>query len=86
MLLSLSAFLVTMLLGFQDCWRQKAALPMPAKAAFILAFGLLTLHKFLVLAVSLPHRPPPRAPRARRFHTSAPAVSEDLLSILKLLL
>ena len=69
-----SAFLVAMLLGFQDCWRGKeAALPLPASVAFILIFGFVTLHKFAVLAASLPlHRPPPRSPRAQRFHTSDP--------------
>lgn len=69
-----SALLVAMLLGFQDCWRGKeAALPLPASIAFILMFGCVILHKFAVLAASLPlHRPPPRSPRAQRFHTSDP--------------
>lgn len=68
-----SAFLVTMLLGFQDCCRNEATLPLPASIVFILMFGCVMIHKFAVLAASLPlHRPPPRSPRAQRFHTSDP--------------
>ncbi|CAE7255537.1 ube2j2, partial [Symbiodinium pilosum] len=69
-----SAVLVMMLMGFQDCLQGKeAALPLVFRVLFVLLFGCVTVHKFAVLAASLPlHRPPPRSLRARRFYTSDP--------------
>jgi len=69
-----SAVLVMMLMGFQDCLQGKqASLPPFARILFVVLFGCVCLHKFAVLAASLPlHRPPPRSLRARRFYTADP--------------
>eukprot|EP00930_Biecheleria_cincta_P001081 TRINITY_DN102243_c0_g1_i1.p1 TRINITY_DN102243_c0_g1~~TRINITY_DN102243_c0_g1_i1.p1 ORF type:complete len:599 (-),score=61.22 TRINITY_DN102243_c0_g1_i1:143-1939(-) len=72
--LTRSAMLVSMLMGFQDCTvGNAAALPMLARIAFMFAFCLMIMHRFGVLAASLPmHRPPPRDPRMRRLYTNDP--------------
>lgn len=72
--LTRSAMLVSMLMGFQDCTvGNAAALPMLARLAFMAVFCLMIMHRFGVLAASLPmHRPPPRDPRVRRLYTNDP--------------
>lgn len=72
--LTRSAMLVTMLMGFQDCTvGNAAALPMLGRIAFMVAFCLMIMQRFGVLAASLPmHRPPPRDPRVRRLYTNDP--------------